>query len=148
MSVFYLVTYNYIRCNNIRFIYINIICRNGLIGAKIYILNEDMNNLEAAKRHRKRWGFYGKWTSYRIENEDLLCAKLQILRSISSPFFFVRNVLHGTNSLYKWLKVKDFSHIYYKVQVTLNTCYLRIRHNVKCTVREKKRYHTIEKTAY
>lgn len=27
---------------------------NGLIGAKIYLLNEDMNHLEAAKLHRKR----------------------------------------------------------------------------------------------
>lgn len=33
---------------------IRLFIRNGLIGAKIYLLNEDMNQLEAARYHRKR----------------------------------------------------------------------------------------------
>lgn len=37
--------------------------RNGLIGAKIYLLKEDMNQLEAAKLHRKRMDWLSRITT-------------------------------------------------------------------------------------
>ncbi|GAB1864505.1 Fatty acyl-CoA reductase [Camponotus japonicus] len=37
--------------------------RNGLIGAKIYLLNEDMNQLEAARYHRKRMDWLNRITT-------------------------------------------------------------------------------------
>ncbi|EFN65009.1 Fatty acyl-CoA reductase 1 [Camponotus floridanus] len=37
--------------------------RNGLIGAKVYLLNEDMNQLEAARYHRKRMDWLNRITT-------------------------------------------------------------------------------------
>ncbi|XP_011862152.1 PREDICTED: fatty acyl-CoA reductase 1-like, partial [Vollenhovia emeryi] len=39
---------NYKKCDNREFV------KNAIIGAKIYLLNENMDDLEAAKRHCKR----------------------------------------------------------------------------------------------